>query len=249
MKFTRNIIGFRSGNRRNKIIASTGYVLFLIGLLVATSNAPTAWDSFVHALAWILLFLSIVIPIANIFSVRRKFFFFNRKSFIGKVLGIFGYVVLTLIVCAVVGFDMESATAKQMEAKQQAEQVAKANVEASAKVKAEQIKAKDDAKAKAQADAQAKAQADAQAKAQADAQAKAQADAQAKAKAQADAQAKAQADAQAKAQADAQAKVQAQQATVQILSISDPAPRNSIYFNSKSNARCYSFYFRSLRKW
>ncbi|MED4225639.1 hypothetical protein [Neobacillus cucumis] len=247
MKFTRNIVGFRSGKRRNKVIAIIGYLLFVVGLLGQTSSAPTARDGFVHTLAWILLFLFIVIPIANLFSIRKKLFFFNRLSILGRFFGVLGYALLAIIICCTVGIGMESATAKQLEAKQQTQQQVAAKIASDTKVKAEEkakdktkvksdeeakVKTETDAKTKAEekARAQAKAQAEAQAQAQAEAQAKAQAEAQAKA--QAEAQAKAQAEAQAKAQAEAQAKAQAaakaQQATVQILSISNPAPRNSI---------------------
>ncbi|HDX9588858.1 TPA: hypothetical protein ROX98_001822 [Bacillus pseudomycoides] len=113
MKFTSKVIGFRSGNKRNKIIASIAYVLFFFGLIAQMSTGPTTWDSFVHTLSWILLFLFVLMPIANIFLVRNKFFFFNRKSFIGKIIGVFSYVILALIVCAIVGVGMESAEAKQ----------------------------------------------------------------------------------------------------------------------------------------
>ncbi|WP_051317052.1 hypothetical protein [Ectobacillus panaciterrae] len=228
MKLTRKIIGFRSGNRKNKVIALIGYILFVFGLIPQILTAPTAWDSFVHTLAWILLFLFVLIPIADIFLVRRKFFFFNRKSFIGKVMGIFGYVVLALIVCSVVGVGMESATAKQLEAKQQAEQAAKNKAEADAKVKAEaqaKVKAEAQAKAKAEARAKAKAEADAKAKAEADAKAKAEADA--KAKAEADAKAKAEADAKAKAEADAKAEAATQTPPAQSTTESATAPQPS----------------------
>jgi outer membrane biosynthesis protein TonB len=237
MKFNK-FVGFRSGRRRNKVIALIGYFLFVIGLFGKLSVEPTPWDVFIHKIAWTMLFLSILIPIANLFSIRKKLFFFNRLSFLGRIFGTLGYALLALIVYSVIGFGMESATAKQLEAKQQAQQQVAAKSAADTKVKAEEAKvnADEEAKAKAKAEAQAKAQAEAQAKAQAEAQEKAQAEAQAKA--QAEAQAKAQAEAQAKAQAEAQAKAQAkaqaeaaakaQQATVQILSISNPAPRNSI---------------------
>jgi outer membrane biosynthesis protein TonB len=242
MKNSRKIVGFRSGRRRNKIIASIGYFLFVVGLLVQLSGAPTVWDGFVHTLAWILLFLFIVIPTANVFSLRKKLFFFNRLSFFGRVFGVLGYALIAIIVCSTIGIGMESATAKQLEAKQQAHQQVAAKVAADSKVKAEEeakakVKAEEDAKAKAkeEADAKAKAEEEAKAKAEADAkakaeeEAKAQAEAAAKAKAEADAKAQAEAQAKAKAEADAQAKAQAVAAAkVQILSISDPAPRNSI---------------------
>ncbi|MBM7656200.1 hypothetical protein [Neobacillus cucumis] len=231
MKFTRKIVGFRSGKRRNKVIAIIGYLLFVAGLLGQKSDAPTAWDGFVHTLAWILLFLFIVIPTANLFSIRKRLFFFNRLSIIGRVFGVLGYALLSLIVFCTIGFGMESATAKQIEAKQQAQQQVAVKESADSKVKAEEeakakVKAEEEAKAKAKAKADAKAKAEKEAKAKAEAQAKAQAEvaakaqaeaavkakAEAAAKAQAEAQAKAQAEAAAKAQAEAQAKAQAEAA-------------------------------------
>ena len=239
MRFTRKIIGFRSGKRRNKVFASIGYIMFTLGFILSLSSGPTTRDSFVHALAWILLFLFIFIPIANIFSVRSKFFFFNRKSLFGKVLGTFGYVVMALIICMAIGTGMESATAKQLEAKQQSEQIAKAKEDANAKMKAQQeaqakaqqegqAKAQQEGQAKAQQEGQAKAQQEGQAKAQQEGQAKAQQEGQAKAQQEAQVKAQAQAKAEAEAQAKAQQEAQTQQTTVQILSVSNPAPRNSI---------------------
>ena len=239
MKFTRNIVGFRSGKSRNKVIALIGYFLFLIALLGSTSG-PTKWDSFVHILALVLLFLFIVIPIANIFSIRRKLFFFNRLSTFGKVFGVLGYALLALIVCFTIGIGMESATARQLESKQQAQQQVAAKVVAiNSKVKAEdgaKVKAKADEKAKSEeeekAKADAKVKAEEEAKVQAEVAAKAKEEEEAKAQAEVAAKAKAEAAARAKAEADekaqSEAATKAQQATVQILSISNPAPRNSI---------------------
>ncbi|WP_416825430.1 hypothetical protein [Ectobacillus polymachus] len=250
MKFINKFIGFRSGNSKNKVIASLGYIVFVLGFLGQISSGPTIWDSFVHTLGWSLLFLFALIPFTNTFSIRRKLFFFNRKSVIGKAFGILSYTVIVFILSSVVGIGMESATAKQLEAKHQVEIQAQANAvahakaDADAKAKADaDAKAKADSDAKAKADADAKAKADADAKAKADADAKAKADADAKAKADADAKAKADADAKAKADADAKAKADAdakanyaqtqqiqsstQQANVEIFSVSSPAPRNS----------------------
>lgn len=238
MKFTTKIIGFRSGNSKNKTIASLGYIVFILGFIGQLSSGPTAWDSFVHTLGWSLLFLLALIPLANIFFIRRKLFFFNRKSIIGNVFGVISYAVMAFILSTIVGLGMESATAKQLEAKHQVETQAQTKTDSETKAKAdEEAKTKADEEAKAKADAEVKAKADAEAKAKADTEAKAKADAEAKVKADVEAKVKADA-AQAVLQTQQAQSVtqqstlskqeeQKQQATVQILSVSDPAPRNS----------------------
>ncbi|MCM3738284.1 hypothetical protein M3215_21490 [Bacillus cytotoxicus] len=206
MKFTSKIIGFRSGNKRNKIIASIAYVLFFLVLITEISTGPTLWDSFVHTLAWILLFLLVLVPIANIFLVRNRLFFFNRKSFIGKIFGVFSYVILVLIVYSIVGFGMESATAKETRAEQVAETKAKQETEAKAKQETE-AKAKQEAEAKAKQEEETKAKQEAEAKAKQEEETKAKQEAEAKAKQ--EAEAKAQQEAQANARQEEQKKQQA----------------------------------------
>ncbi|HDX9578910.1 TPA: cell envelope integrity protein TolA [Bacillus pseudomycoides] len=252
MKFTSKIIGFRSGKKRNKIIASIAYVLFFLVLITEISTGPTLWDSFVHTLAWILLFLLVLVPIANIFLVRNRLFFFNRKSFIGKIFGVFSYVILALIVYSIVGFGMESATAKETraeqvaetKAKQEAEAKAKAKQETEAKAKAKQeaeakakqeteTKAKQEAEAKAKQEAEAKAKQEAEAKAKQEAEAKAKQEAEAKAKQEEEAKAKQEAEAKAKQEAEAKAQQEAQAKAQQEEQKKQQASSNSVNTNGK----------------
>jgi hypothetical protein len=71
MKFNK-IVGFRSGRRRIKVIALIGYFLFVTGLFGKISVEPTPWDVFIHKISWTMLFLSILIAIANLFSNKEK---------------------------------------------------------------------------------------------------------------------------------------------------------------------------------
>jgi hypothetical protein len=82
-------------------------------------------------------------------QIRKKLFFFNRLSFLGRVFGILGYALLAIIVYSAIGFGMESATAKQLEAKQQAQQQVAAKSAADTKVKAEEAKVNDHCKSSA----------------------------------------------------------------------------------------------------
>ncbi|ENQ3107282.1 hypothetical protein ACEOWJ_003365 [Bacillus cereus] len=213
MKFTSKIIGFRSGNKRNKIIASIAYVLFFLVLIAEMSAGPTLWDSFVHTLAWILLFILVLVPIANIFLVRNRLFFFNRKSFIGKIFGVFSYVIIALIVYSIVGFGMESATAKEARAERIAETKAKQEAETKAKQEAE-TKAKQEKEAKEKQEAEAKAKQEKEAKekqeAKQETETKAKQEAEAKAKQETETKAKQEAEAKAKQETETKAKQEAE---------------------------------------
>jgi Ca2+/Na+ antiporter len=184
--------GFRSGRRVNNIIASIGYFVFIIVVIALIKAAPTARDSVVDSLAILVLFVCFLIPIANLFKARERFYLLNRSSKKGKITGYIGYTLACLIVFGLIN-SMESTTAKELRAKQAAENAAKEKIQSEAtmaQAKAdEQAKTAQEAKAKKEADEKAKAAADAKAKEEADTKAKA--DAEAKAKAEAEAKAKA----------------------------------------------------------
>lgn len=201
------IPGFRSDRRRNKIIGVIGYAFLVIGLLSSWGRGQTPLDSFVRELTWILMFLALYLPITNVFHVRDRLFFLNRKTPRGRVFGITGFVVCCIILIGIVNTiksDKQKAFDAAQQAKLQEAQAVTAKLDE--QKKADEAKQKQEAKDKADADAKAKAQADADAKAKAAADAKAKADADAKAKADADEKAKADADAKAKADAEAKQK-------------------------------------------
>ena len=73
--FLRKIPGFRSGKNRNKCIASIGYLFFFFLLIGEIGGAPTAWDVFVNLLLeWAVVLFAVLIPAANLFQVRTRFF-------------------------------------------------------------------------------------------------------------------------------------------------------------------------------
>lgn len=224
------IPGFRSNRKRNKIIGIIGYVIFLIGIFVLLKSGQTPIDSLVHELTWVIIFLTLYMPIANPLNLRNKLFFFNRKSGRGKAFGIIGFIICSFVLLGIVS-SLESDKQKAFNvAEQDKRQEAKV---AMAKLK-EQKKADEDKQkqeAKTQADAKAKADTEAnaktEAKAKVESEAKINAEADAKEKAEADAKVKA--DAEAKVKADAEAKTKS--AAEMIASKNTPDPDDVAFLN------------------
>ncbi|NRF95731.1 hypothetical protein HQN89_33430 [Paenibacillus frigoriresistens] len=193
------IPGFRTNRKRNKVIGSIGYSIFVIGMLIYLKSGQTPIDSLANELTWFIIFLGLYIPIANPFNFRNKIFLTNRKSILGKILGYTVYFFCCMIIAGITASSLQSDKEKAFRAadnaKRQEAKVAMAKVEEQKKADEDKKKQEDeqrveaDAKAKAENDSKIKADKEAQAKL--DQEAKIKADANAKAKKEEEAKARA----------------------------------------------------------
>lgn len=162
------IPGFRSGTLWKKIVAVIGYVVLLILLIQGQ---------------WIVLlpFIAILIPVTNLFGLRNKFYLFNRRSVIGKVLG---YAVYGLALIMMMGIISTPKTPTMtVNADKPIVKVEDKVVQDDTSKKAEDDKKKQEEEAKAKVDADAKAKADEEAKSKAEQELKVKQESEAKVKA------------------------------------------------------------------